>query len=244
MSAEEVVFSNSGMCSTCDQETVFTARNAWFRDHYVCEKCGSIPRERALMKVIESYYPHWRDLKIHESSPCGRGASLKLRAGAQGYLATQFFPGLTLGVNHQSGWRNENLENQTFPDGSFDLVVTQDVFEHIFDPAKAFAEIARTLKPGGAHIFTVPIVNKQNPSKLRAFMREDGEIEHVEEPQYHGNPVDPKGSLVTMDWGYDISEYILKTAQLYTTIVYIDDISSGIRAEYIEVLVSRKVQSL
>lgn len=116
------------------KRAVFTARNARFRDYYVCEKCGSIPRERALMKVIESYYPNWRDLKIHESSPCGRGASLKLRGGANGYLATQFFPGVPLGGIHQSGWRNEDLENQTFADGSFDLVITQDVFEHIFDP--------------------------------------------------------------------------------------------------------------
>ncbi len=32
--------------------------------------------------------------------------------------------------------------------------------EHIFDASKAFQEIARTLKSGGAHIFTNPLVNK------------------------------------------------------------------------------------
>ena len=36
--------------------------------------------------------------------------------------------------------------------------------EHIFDPSKAFSEIARTLKTGGAHIFTVPLINKNKPT--------------------------------------------------------------------------------
>jgi hypothetical protein len=37
-----------------------------------------------------------------------------------------------------------------------------------------------------------------------------------------------------MDWGYDICEFIFKASGLYTTIVCIDDISRGIRAELIE----------
>jgi len=156
------------------------------------------------------------------------------------YPTSQFFPGFECGEIHPSGWRNENLEKQTFADCSFDLVITQDVMEHIFDPDKAFAEIARTLKPGGAHIFTVPIVNKAAPSCVRAKLDARGEVTYLEEAQYHGNPVDPKGSLVTMDWGYDITEHILRSSGLHSTLVYIDDLSRGIRAEYIEVVVSRK----
>jgi 2-polyprenyl-3-methyl-5-hydroxy-6-metoxy-1,4-benzoquinol methylase len=45
---------------------------------------------------------------------------------------------------------------QTFENESFDLVITSDVFEHLPDVAPAVREILRTLKPGGAHIFTVP----------------------------------------------------------------------------------------
>jgi SAM-dependent methyltransferase len=40
---------------------------------------------------------------------------------------------------------------------AFDLVIPQDFFEHVLRPAKAFAEIVRALKPGGALIiYTVP----------------------------------------------------------------------------------------
>jgi SAM-dependent methyltransferase len=236
----DVVFSNHGFCPTCDKDVVFEAQNTWFRDWYRCSSCSSIPRERALMLIIEKYYPNWRDLSVHESSPCGRGASLKLGGAVRNYTASQFFPGFPFGQIHPSGWRNENLESQSFSDCSFDLVVTQDVMEHIFNPERAFAEIARTLKPGGAHIFTVPIVNKSAPSRVRAKMDTEGEVIHIEEAQYHGNPVDPKGSLVTMDWGYDITEFILQSSGLHSTLAFIDDLSRGIRAEYIEVVVSRK----
>jgi hypothetical protein len=45
---------------------------------------------------------------------------------------------------------------------------------------------------------------------------------------------------VTMDWGYDICNYIQMHSRLCTTIIHIDDLARGIRAELIEVLVSRK----
>lgn len=77
-------------------------------------------------------------------------------------------------------FRCENLEALTFADESIDLHVTQDVLEHVFHPSKVFSEIARTLKPGGAHIFTVPLVNKHKPSKLRARVSDDGQIVHIE----------------------------------------------------------------
>lgn len=231
---------NSGYCVTCDSETTFSAANEWLRDHYVCDKCGSIPRERAVMLCVEQHYPDWRELQIHESSPGGRGASLKLRKNCRHYLGTHYFPDVPPGEMHPTGYRNENLERQTFPDGHFDLVITQDVMEHIFDPAAAFQEIARTLRPGGAHIFSVPLVNKGKPSEIRAKRDKGGKVIFLKEPEYHGNPISDEGSLVTMHWGYDICDFIQESSGLCTTINYIDNVSLGIRAEYIEVLVSRK----
>jgi SAM-dependent methyltransferase len=192
------------------------------------------------MVAIELFYPTWRSLKVHESSPCGRGVSVKLQTECSGYLASQFYPDFPRGTMHPHGFRCEDLENLSFGNECFDLVITQDVMEHVLNPTRAFSEIARTLRPGGAHIFTVPLVNKGRPSECRAKRDEDGSIVYLQTAEYHGNPIDPKGSLVCMDWGYDICECIFKASGLYTTMVYIDDISRGIRAEYIEVLISKK----
>ena len=191
------------------------------------------------MLVIERYYPNWNNLIIHESSPVNRGASIKLRSNAKTYVPTQYFPMERLGKTIR-GFRNENLEMMTFEDESFDLVVTQDVVEHLYEPASAFREIARTLKPGGAHIFTVPLINHFKSTQRWAKLGDDGKPIFLYEPEYHGNPIDPLGSPVTMHWGYDIVDFIRRESGLDTMIEYIDDLSRGIRAEFREVLVSRK----
>jgi len=233
-------FKNKGFCYSCDQPTQFTARADWWRDHYVCDNCGSIPRERAVMFCIEKFFPEWREKIIHESSPVARGTSLRLRKEAPRYFATQYFPEIARGKMHL-GFRNEDLERLTFDDQSIDLHVTQDVFEHIPDPAQAFREIARTLRPGGAHIFTTPLVRKNSPTEWCARKRPDGTIEQlIKPPEYHGNPVSADGSLVTVHWGYDILKFIHNACGLFTEMIYIDALEFGIRAEYIEVLITRK----
>ena len=220
---------------------MFTAKLHWFRDHLLCSNCGSIPRERALMTAIENWYPSWRDLSIHESSPGGRGVSLKLVDQCANYSSSHYFDSVPAGTHHPTlGHRCENLEKLTFADNSFDIFITQDVMEHVFQPANAFKEIGRVLKPGGAHIFTVPIVNKVKQSEPRAVMNADGSITHLKPAEYHGNPVDPEGSLVTMDWGYDIVGYIYQSSGMSSVLSQIDNIELGIRAEYIDVIASFK----
>jgi SAM-dependent methyltransferase len=191
------------------------------------------------MLSIETHFPHWRSFRIHESSPVNRGASRRLASECKDYVASQFFadqePGTTVGE-----FRCENLEAMTFDDESIDLHVTQDVIEHVYHPSKVFKEIARTLRPGGAHVFTVPLVNKKAASTVRAIKGKEGKIEHLQPPVYHGNPINEEGSLVTVDWGYDICEYIFEASGLFTYLILIDDLSKGIRAEYIEVLITVK----
>lgn len=233
-------FQNYGYCYCCDSVVRFIATNDWWRDFYLCENCRCIPRERALMFCIEKFFPNWRDLVIHESSPSNRGASVRLKKEAKHYIPSHVFPRVQPGTIYQ-GFRCEDLEALSFPDNSIDLHVTQDVLEHVLNPANAFREIARTLRPGGAHIFTVPLVNKDKPTQFRARRSENGKIMLLAEPpEYHGNPISEEGSLVTVHWGYDITQYIFETSGLFTTTVFIDALELGIRAEYIEVLISRK----
>ena len=193
------------------------------------------------MFCIERFFPQWRNLSIHESSPVlGRGANRRLSKEAPAYVASHYYAGVAPGkiVN---GIRCENLEYLSFGDESFDLHLTQDVFEHLFDPAAACREIARTLRPGGAHIFTTPLVRKNEPTRFCASLAPDGTVVHlVEPPEYHGNPISAEGSLVTVHWGYDIADYIFKACGLFTQLVFIDNIELGIRAEYIEVLLTYK----
>lgn len=226
-----------GVCPVCEQDTRFRSWSTWLRDGLICARCESLPRERAFFAVLERVASNWRDLQIHESSPSKPDG--KLARECPGYLFTHYSPTRVSGAEGPD-WRNEDLERQTFSDESFDIVVTQDVFEHVLEPDLAIAEIARTLKPGGLHIATVPLVRADGASLRRARRSADGTIEHLSPAAYHLNPVDTDGSLVTIDWGYDIADFFDLHGGLNTTIFALDDLSRGIRAELIEVLVSRK----
>lgn len=192
------------------------------------------------MQTIKETYPNWRELTIHESSPGNRGHSTLLKKECPNYTESQFFSSEHLGT-FVNGVQNEDLENLTFEDESFDLFITSDVMEHIYEPDKAFKEIHRTLKSGGAHIFSVPIVNKHKPTQQWAKKGGNGEPIFLFNPEWHGNPIDRKGSPVTYHWGYDIKEYIEHHTRAQCEIIYLDNLDYGIRAEYIEIIVAKKV---
>lgn len=139
------------------------------------------------MHVLTMLYPNWRKLAIHESSPVFRGASLKMTNECPGYVFSQYDEELGFGrIHSEKRYRSEDLERQMFESDIFDIEVTQDVSEHLFDPITAAKEIMRTLKPGGAHIFSVPLVRKALPSRRRA-LRSGSSVTYFLEPEYHGN---------------------------------------------------------
>lgn len=130
------VFENSGYCPCCRSETRFVAEREWLRDHYICTRCGSIPRQRHLQAVLDTRFPGWEALRIHESSP----SSDFIRRHADNYTDSQYFPDVPRGEVRE-GVRCEDVEQLSFPDDSIDLFITQDVLEHVFDPRRAIKEI-------------------------------------------------------------------------------------------------------
>ena len=232
--APGLVYDRAGWCPICAAERRFQASQHWYRDFLRCSGCGSIPRERALTLVLERRFPDWRQRDIHESSPAERGISRKLRDECPGYLATQFFPDAPPGETVR-GFRNENLEAMSFEDARFDLTVTLDVMEHVNQPDRVLREVGRTLKPGGAYLFTVPTYKDRVASQRRAHYRGDGSVEHMAEPEYHGNPVSEAGSLVTFHYGYDFAEMIHAWAGLDVEVIRFHDHRHGVIGDFTEV---------
>jgi len=191
------------------------------------------------MVVLERHRPDWRNLAIHESSPGARGLSSVLKMECPSYVPTQYFSDVPGGTFH-GGMRCENLEHQTFSDASFDLVITQDVMEHVFHPDIAYREIARTLKSGGLHIHTTPIYLDHAKSSRRAEIK-DGKIVHLFDPEYHGNPIGDGRALVTWYFGRDFPKLISGWAPFAVEIVRFNDATQGLVAEFLDVIVCRKL---
>lgn len=103
--------------------------------------------------------------------------------------------------------RHEDIQALSFEDNSIDFVISNEVMEHVPSPAHAFSEVARVMRPGAEAIMTFPFFVDRPQSLCRAELR-NGKIVHHHEPQYHGNPISPDGSLVFNDFGWDIFEVI------------------------------------
>jgi SAM-dependent methyltransferase len=61
-------------------------------------------------------------------------------------------------VSHLDAFTLADAQHLPFADHSFDVVVSYLVIEHLPDPAAAFCEYARVLKPGGYFVFKTPAV--------------------------------------------------------------------------------------
>ena len=98
---------------------------------------------------------------------------------------------------------SEDLTALSFGNDLFDMVVTNEVIEHVPSIDKALQEMHRVLRPGGWHIGTHPFAYVNQNSILKSEII-DGKIVHRMEPEYHGNPISDGGSLVFEIPGWDI----------------------------------------
>lgn len=142
---------------------------------------------------------------------------------------------------HQ-GFRCEDIEAQTFGGASFDLVITQDVMEHVFRPDQAHKEIYRTLRPGGLHIHTVPIYYDMEHTKRCSKLIDDGRVIHLSEPEYHGNPVNDLGALVTYRYGRDLPDMISEWAPFSIEVIRFNDRHHGVVGAFTDVVVCQKIE--
>ena len=143
---------------------LFFGRRLAPRNDLFCGACLSAARHAALARAVLA--------SAGAGSPGALAAALKkkgLKVFDAGWPPLFRVPGLAgpryavsgyglpAGLRSQKGLRRENLERLSFADNSFDLVITADVLEHVGDLKAALFEIARVLKPGGRHVFTVPV---------------------------------------------------------------------------------------
>jgi SAM-dependent methyltransferase len=178
-----------------------------WRERLVCSGCGMNNRQRLvarLMQQVPMPSAHPAVYLMEQVTPIFEWARVLVDAEVHGseYLGHQY-----RGGQRVYGVRHEDVMNLSYPDRSFDLIVSNDVLEHIPDPEGAFRECSRVLKPGGSMLATFPFHVQREASVTRARLAAGG-VEHLLAPQYHGNPVSAEGSLVFHDFGWDLLDVI------------------------------------
>ncbi|WP_051173152.1 class I SAM-dependent methyltransferase [Thermodesulfobacterium hveragerdense] len=242
---EVIFFAN---CPICERRVKFISTDDYYscRDVLFSPDCPlnrCVTRERAVAYVLFREIPKqklFEEKIIYEQSPALRGLSLLLKKHAKHYHACGYYPDRNFG-EYVNGLRNENLEELTLPDESVDVWIHLDVLEHVFDPIRAIREIYRTLKKGGICIFTTPTQPGLLESKQVALKMPDGTVKIIGNPEYHGNPQNPKqGSLVTWKYGYDLP-YLIQSATGFDVEVFrFQSFEIAVCGLYTEVYLCRK----
>jgi SAM-dependent methyltransferase len=175
-----------------------------WRERLVCPVTSLNNRSRASIQVMDSVLGLYDSDEVYISeqvTPIYEYLSSRYSniVGSE-YLGPDAKPGYV----SEDGLRHENLCDLSFDGNSYDAVLTFDCLEHLPDYSLAFEEIYRVLKPGGKLFFSIPFdVNNEN-NVVRAQVLENGDLNHILPPVYHGDPINDDGVLVYNDYGWDL----------------------------------------
>jgi SAM-dependent methyltransferase len=209
----EPSFSVSGTCPVCQVRTQFRVgfehcfitpdgrRVPNWREHLACTRCHLNSRMRAAVAFLTTVAGRGTTYLTEQITPLYRA----VRQRRTRVIGSEFLrDGTEAGATNAAGIRHEDLTQLTLPSRSLDCVATFDVLEHIPDYGAALREIYRCLKPGGSLVLTVPFALNSQPTIVRASLQPDRSIEHHLPPEYHGDPLDPMGTLCFYHFGWDL----------------------------------------
>lgn len=213
----KIVLKNS-RCGVCGKVSDFVIQEkaVLFREAHCCI-CGASLRNSDLGKEITRVYLK----KINEGlenvlfemagyrvlNTCSTGAIHNSLKTLPGYIASEYYDDVPNG-SYRGTVLCADLMHLPLDNDSLDLIISEDVFEHIDDYDSAFREISRVLVVGGYHIFTVPY----HEGRLTKSRKNKKDV-------YHGDPIREKGSLVITDFGYDLPD-LLKKYGMMTEVIY------------------------
>ncbi len=208
-------FHKTGRCTICGNIFLFYAFDSNNpKEMLMCFTCRSVSRQRLLARhllnlqglgntdSIKAATLDLSHLKVLDSA--GKG-SLSRFAGnsnnwVKGYFSTDRSQPAPEGLTFV------DLQHIDFPDNHFDVVISEDVLEHIPEPKKALAEISRVLRPGGFHLFTIPYNNSQKTFTRAEII--DGELIQHAPSAYHWDPESASKCFVFTDFGENLSDWV------------------------------------
>lgn len=145
----------------------------------------------------------------------------------QKYVCSEYFPERELGKMFNN-IRNEDLHNLSFSNNSLNMIITQDIFEHLPIPDRAFREIYRVLKSKGVHILTVPLGKISGRRKKTIKLIDENENILVFPVRYHQDIIDRSRSKVYTEWGYDLLDSLSGIGFFSFIVHFTNDLRNGI----------------
>lgn len=222
----------NGICNVCGCNSSFIYSDTEsYRESLFCIHCKTISRYRSIARGILRAISELTSVEATSISrlPVTNSNSLRIydtQRSFFGLRSTYPIPDLLskckwitvetssynsakpLGAKLGADQSNQNIEKLTFPNSSFDIVITSDVMEHVRLDDEAHHEIRRILKPGGFYIFTVPCNRDASETETRVRVEDpldSSKDQFLAEKEFHG---DTRGgeSLTYRVYGKDLDQ--------------------------------------
>lgn len=167
-----------------------------------CIRCLSTQIHRAMGIVIASLdLP--TECRVYELSSKGALFSY-LRRRFRDLYFSEYYDDVPPGTAC-NGIICQDVQELHIDDGTFDLITSTEVFEHVPDDARGFAEMYRVLRDNGCFVFTVPLMD-DHPTLEKALLKPDGSIEHLLAPEYHSDRIRGRRTVLAFrTYGTDIA---------------------------------------
>lgn len=202
-----------GKCAVCNSVQPFIVDEQFadieegrkmlnWRERMVCPNCGCNSRQRYIIgKIFEYYEPGMRFLLYERNSNVFRVVSREI-PDVEGFE----YAGEAYAENVYNEIVCKDVCCLNYTDESFELLVSNDVFQHVHDYRTAFQEAYRILKPDGKLIFTVPFNGNSSETEVRAKVGEKGVV-YIQDRWCSPNPIAGLEPLpVYQIFGWDILE--------------------------------------
>ncbi|NTV51679.1 MAG: class I SAM-dependent methyltransferase [Candidatus Firestonebacteria bacterium] len=195
-----------GFCEVCEKQTLFymdwnfsDQQTPNYRERLVCPSCLLNNRQRWVMTYLKCALkvlaPTPAVYLFEQTTPFYRWAASRLSNTAligSEYLGFAAQPGSLI-----NGIRHEDAMNLSFADASLDVIVSNDVLEHVPVYERALEESARVLREKGKLIFSIPFYTNRDETSPRARL-EHNAVKLLLPAEYHGP------CLVFHDFGWDL----------------------------------------
>ncbi len=209
-------FETAGFCYPCNKNVLFktdfqygsTLANGTkvpnWRERVLCPECQMNNRTRASIQILGETLGAKKSSTIYIAEQV-TPLYVALKKRFPKIIGSEYIGDkIDFGQCDERGVRNESITKLTFADDEFDFILNFDVLEHVPDVSSGLKEIYRTLANNGTLLLSVPFLPGEQSTRTRARINNLGEIEHLLEPQYHGDPIADAGCLCFQDFGWDL----------------------------------------
>lgn len=235
----------AGYCAICNKQTQFRlgaelwhpSHGFFYREALSCASCTLNARMRAALHYARDVIKVDVNAHIYVTERVTALYDFVKRIYPN-TIGSEFLPGVALG-EIENGVRCEDLTQLTFEGDQFDAVFSFDVLEHVPDYRAAAREIFRTLRSGGVLLLTAPLCMDRKLTVKLAQLRNDGTIDHIYEPSYHGNPLGPP-SLCFSDFGWEVLDAFREAGFLNPKAILYYDPALGYAGQPQPLIVAKK----